>query len=363
MSLTGNKGEWSEIYVFLKLLAEGRLNAADENLDELKGIFYPILQIIREEKGFTEKNYRINGDIKIVDASSNKLLLSISKSEFICKSIFLFDELRKKKKRSFSIPEMDEFLSKIDIHTIAKGKSNKSDITLVVHDLKTGLKPTLGFSIKSLLGKDATLFNAGKTTNFIYRIDNVKLSINDINLINSIKSKPVIKNRLSKLRKMGAQLVLYDIESENLKLNLQLIDSQLPEIIGHLLILNYEKSLHNVTELLEILKNLNPLNYNLSKGHPFYEYKIKSFLTDSALGMTPSALWKGKYDATGGIIVVKDDGNILCYHIYNRNEFQDYLLNNTRFEQASTTRYKFGSIYSNQNNNFLKLNLQIRFTK
>lgn len=25
--LTGNKGEWSEIYVFLKLLADGRLNA------------------------------------------------------------------------------------------------------------------------------------------------------------------------------------------------------------------------------------------------------------------------------------------------------------------------------------------------
>ncbi len=24
--LSGNKGEWSEVYVFLKLLAEGRLN-------------------------------------------------------------------------------------------------------------------------------------------------------------------------------------------------------------------------------------------------------------------------------------------------------------------------------------------------
>ena len=33
--LTGNKGEWSELYVLLKLLAEGRLYAAD---DEVKRI-------------------------------------------------------------------------------------------------------------------------------------------------------------------------------------------------------------------------------------------------------------------------------------------------------------------------------------
>ena len=31
--LKGNKGEWSEIYVFLKLLADGKLYSADENLE------------------------------------------------------------------------------------------------------------------------------------------------------------------------------------------------------------------------------------------------------------------------------------------------------------------------------------------
>lgn len=29
MSLAGNKGEWSEIYIFLKLLTDGELYAAD----------------------------------------------------------------------------------------------------------------------------------------------------------------------------------------------------------------------------------------------------------------------------------------------------------------------------------------------
>ncbi|MBD3211216.1 MAG: HpaII family restriction endonuclease, partial [Candidatus Lokiarchaeota archaeon] len=30
--ITGNKGEWSEIYVFFKLLADGKLYAADGDL-------------------------------------------------------------------------------------------------------------------------------------------------------------------------------------------------------------------------------------------------------------------------------------------------------------------------------------------
>ena len=79
--------------------------------------------------------------------------------------------------------------------------------------------------------------------------------------------------------------------------------------------------------------------------------------------MTPARIWTGQYDATGGIIIVKQDGELVCYHIYNRNEFQDYLLNNTRIEQASTSRYEFGSLYKDNDKIFMKLNLQIRFNK
>ena len=77
--------------------------------------------------------------------------------------------------------------------------------------------------------------------------------------------------------------------------------------------------------------------------------------------MTPSKNWDGKFQATGGYIIVREDGEVLCYHIYNHNEFQDYLFKNTRIETPSTTRYGFGSIYKENNKNFIKLNLQIRF--
>ena len=45
--LTGNKGEWSELYVFLKLLGDGVLYAADEKLNKKEDLYYPLVEILR----------------------------------------------------------------------------------------------------------------------------------------------------------------------------------------------------------------------------------------------------------------------------------------------------------------------------
>ena len=47
---------------------------------------------------------------------------------------------------------------------------------------------------------------------------------------------------------------------------------------------------------------------------------------------------------------------------YNRNEFEDYLLENTKLDTPSTTKFEFGKIETDLlGNRFFKLNLQIRF--
>ena len=88
---------------------------------------------------------------------------------------------------------------------------------------------------------------------------------------------------------------------------------------------------------------------------------MKNFLTDIALGMTPATPWTGDFQATGGYIIVREDGEVLCYHLYNHNEFQEYLFKNTRFDTPSASRYEFGSIYKENDKNYIKLNLQVRF--
>ena len=49
MTLKGNKGEWSELYTFFKLLADGRLYCGDGRLNRYDDRFYPILEIFRDD--------------------------------------------------------------------------------------------------------------------------------------------------------------------------------------------------------------------------------------------------------------------------------------------------------------------------
>lgn len=357
--LTGNKGEWSEAYVFLRILGDGVIYAADDKLEKLEKVFFPIIQVLREE-GDRKRNYAVNGDISVVDGETGDLLMRVKKSDFLTAAKKLLERLKKVKGRSFSCPEIEKFLSSVDAYCITPSKTTKADVKVMVHDLRTAKKPILGFSIKSMLGGNATLFNPGGGTNFIYEITGAGRL--DLNAINKITDEPKIASRINFLYNNGFKLKFTEVQSENLRNNLVLIDSNLPEIIAYMLLYKYSgNNSPKLSDLLEILKVKNPLNFPNESKHPFYSYKIKHFLTDAALGMTPNHVWEGEYDATGGIIIVRKDGEIVCYHIYNQNEFQEYLVKNTRLEQASTTRYNFGDIYEQNGKHYIKLNLQIRF--
>lgn len=49
--LKGNRGEWSEVYAFLRILADGEIEPADANLNVLNDEpAIPVVRIIREEK-------------------------------------------------------------------------------------------------------------------------------------------------------------------------------------------------------------------------------------------------------------------------------------------------------------------------
>jgi len=228
--------------------------------------------------------------------------------------------------------------------------------------IDNGLNPIENFYSNSvIINEFSTLLNAGRTTNFKYEIIGQNLSVEKIKEINNIQTKTKLRDRLNKIYESGLKLEFVETENLTFNSNLQVIDSLLPLIISEMLLLYYNGMANTLKDLLSQINQINPCNFNNNFEHPFYEYKIKNFITDVALGMTPANIWQGNYDATGGYIIVKENGEVLCYHIYNRNEFQNYLINNTRFETASTSRHDFGYIYKENNKNFIKLNLQIRF--
>ncbi|PKP47480.1 MAG: HpaII family restriction endonuclease [Bacteroidetes bacterium HGW-Bacteroidetes-12] len=358
--ITGNKGEWSEIYALFKLLGDKVLQPGDKNIEKIKDIFYPIIKILRSESN-GDFEYSINDDIVLIVGNSKELRIPII--EFKQKSISLLNYIKSSSAGTFSIPEIEIFMKSINCISLKASSSSKTDITIVVHDQRTNQQPTLGFSIKSQLGNPSTLLNAGKTTNFTFKINNLILNSSEIAKINFIDSRSKIKDRIEEILNKGGQFEFVETEQKIFSNNLILIDSFLPQILSEIVFDFYNSNHTKTSDLVNELEIKNPLKFDISNKHRFYNYKIKRFLTDTALGMMPSKVWTGKYDSTGGYLIIKEDGEILCYHIYNQNEFEDYLINNTKLETASSTRHKFGELFEENGELFFKLNLQIRFIK
>ena len=356
--ITGNKGEWSEIYTLLKVISDKQLFAGDSNLNKIETLIFPIIKMLRDETNGTFE-FSYDNDLVIVKNGEEEIRISVL--EFQKQAHFLLIKLKQNTNATFSIPEIESFINSFNSHSLKAKSSVKSDIRIVIHDQRTGTNPELGFSIKSQLGGASTLLNAGKTTNFIFKINNVNLTKNQILEVNEIETRSKIKDRIEKIIEFGGSLEFQKTENSIFGNNLVLIDSALPKIIAEILHLFFTSTSSTILELTNQISAKNPLDYNLETNHPFYSYKIKRFLTDIALGMMPSKVWTGELDATGGYLVVKDNGDVLCYHIYNRNEFEDYLFINTKLETASSTRHEFGKIYEENGQLYFKLNLQIRF--
>ena len=358
--ISGNKGEWSEIYVLFKLLADGKIYAADSELNKLHDIYFPIIKIIREEISGELKEYTTG---KLIDIYINgKKIKSVDRNELEKESEQLLDEICNAKGSAFQIEKTEKFMKGIYCYKLSAPARDKSDITMKIVDVNTGYSPTVGFSIKSELGSSPTLLNAGKTTNFIYKISHsypdLVREANEIYKVASSKSHTDVRGRINKIIEENGILKYWKMNNQIFKDNLVLIDSNMDKIIAETLLYFYKDGISNCDEMVEKLERENPMNYGNVNA---YKYKFKKFLTAVALGMKPATVWDGLDEATGGYIVVTKEGNVLAYHIYNRNYFEEYLLKNTKYETASTSRHDFGEVYSENGEDFIKLNLQVRF--
>ncbi|QEY27025.1 HpaII family restriction endonuclease [Neisseria zalophi] len=380
MTIQANKGEWTELYVLIKLIAEGQLSQSDINLNPDPENVYQIVKGYKEEPNCHFELCRSNSEIKIykVTQSTKICLHQYSFEEFEEISNSIFNGIKNGRGRSFRLPQIENFIDENEFQTARAGSEKKADIKLRIYDHRLACETDLGFSIKSLLGQDSTLFNTGPGNNFIYQIKGLPEGFN-IDQFNSetYDSKPRISSRLQKL--LNESIITFNkIQSDQLNKNLRMLDGDLPEILSWYLYYRFLTKKSSIIELTEILENEDPLNFynNKQSEQRLYEYKIKRFLVESAMGMTSEAVWLGEYDSFGGVIIAKNDGEIVCFHIYDFNILRNYLINNTRLEQAATgesnitpgypdrtakKKFYYGWLYKEDNKFFIKLNLQVRF--
>ena len=351
---SANRGEWAEIYTMFKLLADGKLYAADKNMKKLPNIFLPILSVIREEIEGSIYDYRIGDKIRIY--LNDEFISDVDINVFENQAKYLFNSIKSSAGASFSIPETEKFMTSIYVNKIKQPGTKKADIMLRIQEINSGLILEPGFSIKSNFKAKAHLINASEATNFIYQIkdfDDVKM-----NTVNGINTNNKIQERMQYIKHNSSSIKFQSTYREITANNLMLIDSQMPEILSYALYYHYFENIKTCYDISEKLVHENPFSF--SNGL-MYSYKLKKFLCACALGMNLGKKWNGDEEANGGYIIVKDNGDIIAYHIYYRNVFENYLLNDTKFERGSTNKHKFGIVYKDNGNYYLKLNLAVRF--
>ncbi len=352
--MSGNKGEWSELYVFLKLLSQGRVYAANEKVEKIEEVVYPIRKIVREETKGEKTDYIIYNEIVNIESNSGQLL-SVLREDLEYNANQLLKEITKHS-GSFELEEIASFANGIKVTKIKAPSSDTTDISMEIEDPHTNFVRQVGFSIKSEIGNAPTLLNAGTTTNFIYKVTGI--SSEDVEQINEIDTRTKIKDRIEMIKERGGSLKYCGMNHSGFRRNLIMVDSNMPEIIGNMLLYYYTEDIKECDKLVELLGERDPLGY---EDDAMYLYKFKKFLCSCALGMKPAKKWDGLDEANGGYVIVKADGEILAYHIYNRNFFEQYLLDNTILERASTSRHEYMKLYEENGEMFIKLNLQVRF--
>ncbi len=342
--------------MFLKILSERKLFSADEQLEKLPGVFCPVTQVLRKEKS-GHYVFDVSGPPEtILILFEGSFLDSVNPKRILDNLTVVRDAIKNggDGKGSFAIPETEELMKMLHCASIKPTSQKKADILLKIHDERTGTSPTAGFSIKSRLGGASTLLNASGATNFIYSVS-FKGKAPD-------QSDFKEKIQVSEIEKTGGVIEFERVESNVFEMNLREVDSSMHGIVAEMVLAFYERKASSIADLSKIITEKNPHNINLGSHKDYYSIKIKNLLLHTALGMLPNTPWDGSIEALGGYIVAKENGEIVCYHVYDFDKLKEYLFLHTKLETPSTTRYGFGKLDGANRKHFIKLNLQIRFT-
>ena len=356
--MTGNKGEWSEFYTFIKLLADKKIVAADAELRKNDSLYFPILSILRNENNSLNE-YKIANDEQVNISSSGTHISVFDARGLNEKATSIFNAIKSGSK-TFEIPAANQLMAALHVTNLKAGNNRKEDITLKIHDLNTQTEQTAGFSIKSMLGSPATLLNASGATNFQYKL--VGCTDDLMSVINSIDTRSKIRDRVLHIKGAGISFEFQKVNSAIFADNLRIIESTLPLILSEYVLSYYSNNGAVLSDLSESVLNESSLLQQLGLSEVAYTHKIKTFLHAIALGMVPASRWDGEVRAHGGYIVVREDGEIVCYHVFNADQFREYLFKNVKFDSPSA-RHKYGLIYKELDEYYINLNIQVRFIK
>lgn len=362
-----NKGDWSEAYVFLKLLAEGKIYSGNENLEKIENVFMDVFKVIRKNGGkYTEYTKEID---YIIAYEEGEEFIQLSAAEFADAAERLFLEIKGARgSKAFEFHDTEHFLrsllriTNIKEKCVEDEKDNKTDILLEVQNSNDCSRETVGFSIKSHLGSPATLFNYSAASKMVYRIDGCDEAT--MHYLNSLKNSrqgcdldarmAYIKGNVAlNLVFLGSKIIdnrRYGDKKETgpfFTWNLEHYDTDMLLVFNAMLLSDYgfyptPKS-RGLKDIVETMAEMNPLDVH--SPSTVYKTKFKDFLFMAFAGLTASKKWDGSRRINGGYIDVKKNGEILYCRAISDERFTNYLFKNMKLERPQHGSYCKYTIY------------------
>lgn len=335
-----NRGEWTEAYVFMRLLGDGRIYGASENLVKDDSTYMDIVNIIRDEpdqllifERFIEDNIA-----KIRSKRGDDVITVVTAPEISNEAKKLYESIKNlSSSRVIGIADAQKYLETMGIDTPKANLSNeakekygsKTDIIMTTGDSLDHSVSTVGFSIKSHIGSPATLFNCSQKSGFTYQIVGCDESaMHGINAKDKfVEIRDAIANRFT-LQYEGCRDAVFED-------NICLIDSRMDIILSEAVLIQagFRGSCvsNDVKDICDKVAEINPLGFRNAKT--FCRVKFKDFLFASFAGMTASTEWNGRRRLAGGYIDVSKDGELLYYRAMSDDVFGEYLFQHTFFDR------------------------------
>ena len=358
-----NKGEWTECYVFLRLLGKGRLYCATKDFKENKDVYIDIQEIYRYEqknliifKRFVQET--LVNMVSVTNQTEDKVIKIVTAKELDQQAEILFNAIIKSKgkKGTISLSQTQEFIEELSLSTpkpnypkeIKAKYGNKSDIIIKHISSIDHSCSTSGFSIKSHLGSSPSLYNSSTKSQLVYEV--IGCTTEKMYLIDAIESETGIFQAIKNDPDLSLEFIGGGCEEfEN---NMSLCDSRMLDVLDQLMLIQIgftgKSDSASCKDLVKELVKENPLN--IRNKDVFYETLIKRFLFNSFAGMTASKKWDGRKKLTGGYIDVDKNGKILYYRAMSDDIFETYLYENTVFDRPSRGSEK--DIYYEKGNLF-----------
>lgn len=374
MAFIATKRELGELYAFFRLLADGRVSMGTPQVQKNKDLEMPVAMIQREEHDGTRRYYIEGENVQLVSGSlekdgtfcpaEEKEIKNFPREDFSAAADMTLQCLKNNTGEETEVSEsLESFLDAVNIYDLEAKTDDRTDFSVAFWHRDA---PLTGFCVRCRLSPMNPLLDGGRAANLKLEQGGVRFATPTVNKINALpESATEVTERMLMIERLGGTLKYADVADRVFRCNLLMIDLHFPRMLAEMVRLMHLEGTTRVYELVERIKELNPLKIRdeLINKHSFYEHKMKQFLLTLALGMRPAKIYNGTDSAIEGMLLVDGQGTLLCYYKSCPQVFADFLYLNTRFEKGSLEKDKYGFLERENGTYYFKLNAKIGLVK